>query len=200
MSNKRELQPSTPPGRFRLVALVLLIVSLAAVVAGQATCGSAPSSAESTTSSSDAKAVASGDIAGQVGTAIAAADARVTVSVLEQTFQPTVPVQRLSEDTPIVPGSGKSLYQAYVRVENRGDKPIRLDANDFQCQIGGQLVAIEPTRSGPEARSLIKNTSLDLILTFVGRSGKQPVLVYTPSWYDGTITISPGARVATTST
>jgi hypothetical protein len=183
-----------------VVSVLLLGVLLAAVVAGLVACGSQTDSADSTTSSGDAKSVASGDIAGQVGTAIAAAEARVTVSLLEQAFQPTVPVQRLSQDTPILPARGMSLYQAYVTVENRGDKPIRVDPNDFKCQVDGELVAIEPTRSGPEARSLIKNTSLDLILTFIGRSGKQPVLVYMPSWYDGTITISPAAQPTTTGT
>ena len=105
--------------------MLLLGVLLAAIVAGLVACGSQTDSADSTTSSGDAKSVASGDIAGQVGTAIAAAEARVTVSLLEQAFQPTVPVQRLSQDTPILPARGMSLYQAYVTVENRGDKPIR---------------------------------------------------------------------------
>ena len=61
------------------------------------------------------------------------------------------------------------------------------------CRIGDKVVGIEPTRSGPYARSLLENTSIDLLLTFEGPAGFQPELLYDPPWYDGMISIRPEA-------
>lgn len=153
-----------------------------------------------TTTSAAQEGPESGDVEGAVGQQIALGTAVVMVRALHSTFQPAAPAQRLSEATPTAPGVGETFYQAYVRVENTAVTPIRVDAEDFVCAVGGAVVAVEPTRSGPFPRSLLKNTSLDLLLTFRAPAGYQPMLIYSPSWYDGTISISPEAEETTTST
>jgi hypothetical protein len=133
----------------------------------------------------------SGDIQGFLDEEIDLGDAVITVRALQSTFQPAMPAQRLSQSTPSAPGVGESFYQALVRIQNKQETPLRVDPQDFACAVGGRVVSIEPTRSGPYARSLLKNTSLDLLLTFKGPAGFQPELIYGPSWYKGMITIGP---------
>jgi hypothetical protein len=152
------------------------------------------------TTSTDEGAIESGDIQGGIDEAIKVGDAVVTVRAFQATFQPAVPEQRLSEQTPTRPGAGETFYQAYVRVQNNEVTPLRVDAEDFVCAVGNSVVTIEPTRSGPFPRSLLKNTSLDLLLTFRAQAGYEPRLIYTPPWYDGVITISPEAEETSTTT
>lgn len=151
-----------------------------------------------TTSSTGEEGAESGDIEGAVGEDIRVVHAVITVRALQSTFQPATPEQRISEAMPAPPESGQTLYQAYVRVKNTGVAPLRVDPYDFVCAVGDSVVTIEPTRSGPFARSLLKNTSLDLVLTFQAAAGYQPVLMYAPPWYDGMISIRPEAEEDTT--
>jgi hypothetical protein len=144
---------------------------------------------DGTTSSSIKSTEQSGDVKGVLGEKVQVGDAVITVRALQATFQPAMPTQRLSESTPAAPGPGESFYQAYVRIENTEATPLRIDPNDFACHIGDKVVGIEPTRSGPYARSLLKNTSLDLVLTFKGPAGYQAELLYNPPWYHGVISI-----------
>ena len=146
---------------------------------------------DATTSSSEGQSAESGDVVAEVGEPVTVGNARVIVNALQETFQPVLPTQRLSEQTPSAPEAGESFYQAYVRVENLATDPVRVDATDFTCLVGNTVVAIEPTRSGPVARSLLKNTSLDLILTFKAEAGFVPELRYNPPWYQGSIRVSP---------
>ena len=76
-----------------------------------------------------------------------------------------------------------------MKVENKGVTPVRVDPEDFACAVGNSVVGIEPTWSGPPARSLLKNSSMDLLVTFKAKAGYEPVLLYSPSWYDGTIRV-----------
>ena len=153
-----------------------------------------------TSSSTEPQGPESGDIEGVVGETIQVGQAAVVVRALHSTFQPATPEQRLSEATPTAPEAGETFYQAYVRVTNTGETPLRIDAEDFVCRVAGSVVPIEPTRSGPFPRSLLKNTSLDLMLTFEAATGYQPMLIYNPPWYDGIITITPEAEETTTTT
>ncbi len=153
-----------------------------------------------TTSSSIKASEQSGDVKGVLGRKVQVGDAVITVRALQATFQPAMPTQRLSESTPAAPGPGESFYQAYVRIENTEVTPLRIDPNDFACHIGDKVVGIEPTRSGPYARSLLKNTSLDLVLTFKGPAGYQAELLYSPPWYDGVISIGPEDEEESTTT
>jgi len=133
----------------------------------------------------------SGDQVVAIGETIALGGGSVTVRALQDAFQPVTPAQKMSDESPVAPAAGESFYQAYVRVENKGALPLRVDPEHFACQMGNYVSTIEPTRSGPPARSLIYNTSLDLLLTFRGPAGRDPVLLYSPPWYDGVITFSP---------
>ncbi|MBN1631207.1 MAG: hypothetical protein JW990_15710 [Thermoleophilia bacterium] len=151
-----------------------------------------------TTSTTEEEGQESGDIAGVIGEAIKVGQATVTVRALHSTFQPASPEQRLSEKTPTAPGAGETFYQAYVRVTNTDVTPLRIDPEDFVCRVADSVVAIEPTRSGPFPRSLLNNTSLDLMLTFRAAAGYLPMLIYTPPWYDGIITVTPEAEETTT--
>lgn len=153
-----------------------------------------------TTSTLENGGTESGDVEGAVGEEIKAGRAIITVRALQATFQPAMPDQRMSEQTPPPPGPGESFYQAYVRVKNTGVTPLRVDGGDFFCAVGDSVVGIERTRSGPLPRSLLKNTSLDLLLTFKAQAGFEPILIYRPPWHDGVITISPESEQTTTTT
>jgi hypothetical protein len=181
-----------------LLVVALLLAALLPLLATGCDAGEGDGVGGSTTTSSSSEASESGDVEGFVGTATEVGSALVTVRALQATFQPAMPVQRLSEQTPTAPAAGESFYQAYVRVENHAVTPIRVDPNDFACAVGESVVPIEPTRSGPLSRSLLKNTSLDLLLTFKAQAGFEPVLIYSPPWYDGVIRVSPQIEEPTT--
>jgi hypothetical protein len=178
---------------------LLLIVVLGGAAFGAAACNSGSPTEDSSTSTTEGP-TPSGDIEGTVGEALTVGKGIVTVRGLQETFHPATPEQRVSEQTPIAPEGGESFYQAYVRVENRGVVPLRVDPEDFACVVGDSVVGMEPTRSGPPARSLLKNSSFDLLLTFKGSAGYEPVLLYSPSWYDGTIRILPATVESTPGT
>lgn len=188
--------------RGRAILVVALMLALALALFWAAACESDTEGATdgSSTSSSEGVKVESGEVTAEVGEPVTVGDARVTVNALQETFQPVLPVQRLSAQIPSAPEAGESFYQAYVRVENLEVAPVRVDANDFTCLVGNTVVAIEPTRSGPVARSLLKNTSLDLILTFKAEAGFVPELRYDPPWYQGSIRVSPAQGATTTTT
>lgn len=133
----------------------------------------------------------SGDQVVAIGETVDLGGAVINVRALQDAFQPVTPAQKMSDESPVPPASGETFYQAYVRVENKGALPLRVDPEHFACQIGNHVSTIEPTRSGPPARSLIYNTSLDLLLTFRGPAGRDPLLIYSPPWYDGIITFDP---------
>ncbi|MCE5253004.1 MAG: DUF4352 domain-containing protein [Actinomycetia bacterium] len=183
-----------------MVAVLVILL----VVAALGFTGCEPAEGEGagggTTSTSDERGGKSGDVEGRIGEEVIVGNATITVRALETTFQPAMPEQRLSGQSPPAPDSGESFYQAYVRVKNTGVAPIRVDAEDFVCAVGESVVGIEPTRSGPLPRSLLKNASLDLILTFKAQAGFEPVLVYRPPWYDGTVVITAESERDTTTT
>ena len=85
------------------------------------------------------------------------------------------------------PGPGETYYQAVVRIENAGQKPVRVDPRDFSAMVGRAFAPLDISRSGPEARTLLHGTSLELILTFVVPDGAEPDLVHHPSWLNGTL-------------
>ena len=175
---------------------VLALVLVAATLVG---CNSKDSGNGQTTLPSTGGAEV-GDMRGVVGADLEVGKAIVTVRALEVAFQPAMPAQRLNDQTPTPPAAGEGFYQAYVRVKNTGTIPLRVDPNDFVCAVGNAVAKIEPTRSGPMPRSLIEGTSLDLLLTFKAPTGYEPMLIYSPPWYDGVITVSPEAETPTTST
>jgi hypothetical protein len=190
-----------PPMRGRRLALLTLTALLVAVLAvWPAGCSRSNNTPDSASSSTDSTAAPSGDIDATVGEAIHVGNAIVTVRALQPTFNPVSPEQRLSEQPPAAPAGSESFYQAYVKVENDGVTPLRVDADDFVCAVGNSVVGIEPTWSGPAARSLLKNSSLELLVTFKAKAGYEPVLLYSPSWYDGTIRVHSASSETTQTT
>jgi hypothetical protein len=183
---------------YLLTVIALLVVTSCLMWVSACDSGKGESAGGSTTSTTSGGEPQSGDIEGRVGAAIKVGEAVVTVRALQATFQPAMPEHRLSGQTPTAPAAGESFYQARVRVENKGVSPLRVDAVDFACAVGDAVVNIEPTRSGPLPRSLLKSTSLDLLLTFKAQAGFQPVLLYNPPWYDGTVRVSPQSEETTT--
>lgn len=137
---------------------------------------------------------ASGNIEGGVNTGVTVGDAVITVKSLQAAFQPISPAQKLSDEALVAPAAGFTFYQAYVRIENHGQFPLRIDAEDFVCRIGNTISTLEPTRSGPAARSIIYGTSIDLVLTFRGATGAEPTLIYTPPWYSGLISFNANTQ------
>jgi hypothetical protein len=161
-----------------------VIVLTAACILGLAACGSSGSGSGSASGGS------SGNIEGGVNTGVTIGDAVITVKSLQAAFQPVSPAQKLSDEALVAPAAGVTFYQAYVRIENRGQFPLRIDAEDFVCRVGNTISTLEPTRSGPVARSIIFGTSIDLVLTFRGATGAEPTLIYTPPWYSGLISFN----------
>lgn len=158
------------------------------------------STSEATSSSTLEEASKSGDIQAFVNEEIKAGSAVIVVRALQATFQPAMPPQRLSAETLSAPGPGESFYQAYLRIENTAVRPLRVDPRHFACVLGSKVVSIDPTRSGPLPRSLLRNASLDLVLTFAGPAGLEPVLIYEPPWYGGVITVRPTSPLEGTAT
>ena len=189
---------ANPERRFLILLRVALLVGGLTVWA--AACTPAGETLDSTSSTTDSSSAPSGDIEAAVGEEIEVGHALVTVRALQPTFNPVVPEQRLSEQDPAAPEGNESFYQAYVKVENDGVTPIRVDTEDFACAVGNSVVGIEPTWSGPPARSLLKSSSIDLLITFKAQAGYEPVLLYSPSWYDGTIRVHPAPTPSTQAT
>jgi hypothetical protein len=183
----------------RLLLVVLLAAVLAAVALSTSACGNDGQGPDES-STTEAGGAPSGDVDGSVGDVIKVAKAVISCRTLDATFNPITPPRRMSEQTPSAPSGDESFYQAFVKVENKGTAPLRVDPDDFVCVVGNSVVGVDPTWSGPAARSLLKNSSIELLVTFKGKAGYQPVLVYSPSWYDGTIRIKASASISTTST
>jgi hypothetical protein len=170
------------------VAVILFVPVFA--YAGMA-CG--PSGTGNAAGSSQSGSSASGDLQGGIGTDVVVGDALVNVKSLQAAFQPVSPAQKLSDDALVAPAAGYTFYQAYVRIKNGGQFPLRIDPKDFICQVGNTLSTLELTRSGPAARSIISGTSIDLVLTFRGAAGAEATLIYSPPWYSGIISFNANA-------
>jgi len=203
MKSWRSLSTKTGRTTSTTSAAILLVVLCAVLTLGWAAgceeTGS-ESTTESVTSSTVEGASQAGDITAFVNEEIKAGSAIIVVRALQPTFQPAMPTQRLSAETPTAPGAGESFYQAYVRVQNTGVKPLRVDPRHFACALGNAVVPVDPTRSGPLPRSLLRNASLDLVLTFAGPAGFEPMLVYEPPWYKGVITVKATTPAESTTT
>lgn len=175
--------------------MVLAGVVITLLVLGTAGCGG-----DDTDSNVGLSTSTAGNLTGGIGSPVTVGDAVITVKSLQAAFQPVTPPQRLSDEALIAPASGITFYQAIVHIENRGQVPLRIDPEDFFCKVTNTVSTLEPTRSGPAARSIIFGTSLDLLLTFRGVAGAQATLIYRPPWYPGVVSFSVGGQSSSTST
>jgi hypothetical protein len=192
-NGKEEAVTMTRVKRARDLWLGTAVVVLTAVcILGLTACASG--GAGSGSGSGLSSGSSSGNIEGGVNTGVKVGDAVITVKSLQAAFQPVSPAQKLSDEALVAPAAGVTFYQAYVRIENDGQFPLRIDAEDFVCRIGNTISTLELTRSGPAARSIIYGTSIDLVLTFRGATGAEPTLIYTPPWYSGLISFNANTQ------
>jgi hypothetical protein len=146
---------------------------------------------------SEAKQGQSSHLSAGIGQVVRMDQARVSVTSMAPVAQPARP------DVLIAPGEspdlapGEVFYQARVRLENRGARALRMDPRDFSLVGKGEMISIDPTASGPPARSLLPGTSLDIILTFRAPSDLSPLeLVYDPPWFDGDLRVKGDQKPA----
>jgi hypothetical protein len=94
---------------------------------------------------------------------------------------------------------GQVFYQALVRIDNRGSGAVRADPYHFTLIAASAGYSIDPSRSGPIARTLLPGASFDFVLTFRGQEVPEPELLYSPKWFNGTVlfkgTLSPAGVV-----
>ncbi len=177
----------------RMLRLLLVVVLLVAVAFGvrQLACSgdsgssNGDNSGTSTTDENGGNAPVTigeggGEVTVSVGEPFVAAGLTVVVTTLTETPTPTGARYPMDDGRGRVAVAGESFYQAFARAENAGDLPARLDPLHFFLDGGEFLIPVDPTRTGPGARSLIHGASLDFIVTFLGPSGLDPRLVYRP--------------------
>lgn len=163
-----------------LVLLVFIVVLVVSTCSG----GSDPRGQGASRGDSGAQQldVAPGEVA-------AAGDVEVVVTALAPVDEPVLPDEVVDPGDPPAPGDNQSFYQAFVQIKNGGEAPVRIDPRDFWLADGDKLVAVDGTRSGPPARSLLHGASINSILTFRARAGLAPQLVYRPGWFDGSVVV-----------
>ncbi len=119
--------------RWSMLVMVFALVVTAVTAVG---CDSGDGSGDGQTTLPATSGSEQDDIQGVVGEDLEVGDAVVTVRALEVAFQPAMPPQRLSDETPAPPAAGEGFYQAYVRVTNNGMIPIRVDPSRLCLRRG----------------------------------------------------------------
>ncbi|MHB0980566.1 MAG: hypothetical protein ACYC5Q_10955 [Thermoleophilia bacterium] len=177
----------------RMLRLLIVVLVLVAVILGvrQLSCSgdSSPSpddsSAPTTTGENGGGTVVTvgengSEVEVTVGRPFAVGGMTVVITTLGETGTPTGARYPIDDGRGHVAGAGESFYQAFARAENSGDTPMRVDPLHFFLDAGGALLSVDPTHTGPGARSLIRGASFDFIVTFLGPAGLDPRLVYRP--------------------
>lgn len=189
----------------RMLRLLIVVLVLVAVILGvrQLSCsGDTPpspdgSSVTTTTGENGGSTLVTvgendSEVTVAVGQPFAVGGMTVVITTLGETGTPTGARYPLDDGQGRAAQAGQSFYQAFARAENTGDTPMRVDPLDFFLDAGGALLSVDPTHTGPGARSLLPGASFDFIVTFVGPAGVDPRLVYR-SPGGGTVIIE-GAR------
>lgn len=189
----------------RMLRLLIVVVLLLVVAFGvrQLSCSADSSpppgddSTPTTTEESGGSAVVTvgendSEVTVTVGQHFAVGGMTIVITTLGETGTPTGARYPIDDGRGRAAQAGQSFYQAFARAENAGDTPMRVDPLDFFLDAGGALLSVDPTHTGPGARSLIRGASFDFIVTFLGPAGVDPRLVYRPAG-GGTVIIE-GAR------
>ena len=163
-----------------LLPLTLILV----LVSG---CGGAPSSSVSVTTGRSAGEAPTA-LEHAVGDPLTLEDVSVLVTMWAPVAVPLRPMYPLATGSGEAPGDGLVFYQAVVRISNGGQGTVWVDPADFSVVNGRQTGSVDPSWSGPAARTLLHGTSLDLMLTFTVPKGAEPRLVYHPRWLNGSVT------------
>lgn len=185
------MKRSKPNLRMLRLLIVMLLLLLVALGVRQLSCSgdSSPSpgdtSPPTTTGENGGSTVVTvgendSEVAVTVGQPFAVGGMTVVITTLGETGTPTGARYPIDDGQGHVAQAGQSFYQAFARAENSGDTPTRVDPLDFFLDAGGVLLSVDPTRTGPGARSLIRGASFDFIVTFLGPAGVDPRLVYRP--------------------
>jgi|GEM_PF-1359501 len=150
--------------------------------------GPEDTTADSPDATGEITAAESGDVAAGVGEPVMLGSVRVNVTSLSTTSRPTTP-HRPVDEAAAIPSSG-NFVQAFVYVQNRSADAVRLEPLDFTLVSEGR--ASEPVSglTGPPARTLLPGASLDLIVTFPAPEGEISGLVYSPSWFPGSLSVT----------
>lgn len=207
-------RPGANRQRARVSPVLAALLTIALLVfVGCSSAGNSTSSTKATnkgdTTSSDGKSTSTtkntgsslpdtGEVSGLIGETIEIGKIKLTVKSLEETVNPAPPPRPASSKEPSSLGANRSFYQASVRIENTGEMPVPVDVTQFSCAVGDGVSAVDPVRSGPPGRSLLKGTSIDLLLTFMGDSGYQPELLYHPPETNGVVRVKAAEVTSTT--
>ena len=116
-----------------------------------------------------------------VGETVKVGDAEAVVTAFAPTEHPVLPVQPMDARRAAPTGPGATFHQAFVWIENAGPSVFRVDPRDFDLLVGDGYVSVDPSRTGPPARSLLPGASLDLIVTFRAPAGKDADLRWRPA-------------------
>jgi len=131
-----------------------------------------------------------------VGETVKVGDAEAVVTAFTPTEHPALPEQPMDAGRALPAGPGATFHQAFVWIENAGPSVLRVDPRDFVLAVGAGYVFVDPSRTGPDARSLLPGASLDLIVTFRAPSGKDVELRWRPAGSGMTITFTGGRKPA----
>jgi Domain of unknown function (DUF4352) len=153
--------------------LLVLVVVLAVT-----TCSSGSGSG----AGADARAAAGERLTVKLGQTTTIGKVDVVVTALGPVDVPVLPASVADTGDPPGLGADQSFYQAFVRLKNGGDAPVRVDPVDFWLADGEKLLPADGSRSGPIARSLLHGATINEIVTFRAPAGLKPELVYRPSW------------------
>jgi|GEM_PF-3388149 len=116
-----------------------------------------------------------------VGETVKVGRAQAVVTAFSPTDHPALPEHPLDEGTPMRAGAGETFYQARVWIENGDTSVFRVDPRDFDLGVGDVHLAVDPTRTGPDAVSLLPGATIDLIVTFRAPLGKDVELRWRPA-------------------
>ncbi len=156
-------------------ALILLVL---VIVLALTTC----SGGSGSSGGAAARATAGEQLTVNLGETAKIGKVDVAVTALGPVDEPVLPASVADAGDPPGLGANQSFYQAFVRLKNGGDAPVRVDPADFWLADGRQLLPVDGSRSGPIARSLLHGATLNEIVTFRAPVGLKPELVYRPSW------------------
>lgn len=172
--------------RLGLLAVVVVLV-LAVVLAVRWGCGDGGIGASGSGASGGTKIT---DVKVAVGETVKVRGAEAVVTAFAPTEHPALPGQSLDAGALARAGAGETFHQAFVWIKNGGTSVFRVDPRDFDLVVGDDYVSVDPSRTGPDARSLLPGASLDLIVTFRAPADKQVELRWRPAGSGMTVTFT----------
>lgn len=172
--------------RLGLVAAVIVLV-LAVALAVRWGCGDGGIGASGSSTGGGTKIT---DVKVAVGETVKVEGAEAVVTAFAPTEHPALPGQPLDAGAAAPAGAGETFHQAFVWIKNGKTSAFRVDPRDFDLLVGSGYVSVDPSRTGPGARSLLPGATLDLIVTFRAPADKEVELRWRPAGSGMTITFT----------